>query len=245
MRHFFGQLGQLKSVCLFTAFAIVMSLFLTFLFLMAFDHDPTALQIYVIAAIIPVIIAPIMSTFIIRLFLQVHQLELKMREFAHKDSLTGLQTRRAWFECAKSYYALAIRQKSPFTILMVDLDDFKQINDNYGHSTGDKVISQFSELATKVARESDLIARFGGEEFVFLLPNTNSLNAFSLCERIHHEIRQNMVMQEDIEVNFTVSIGLIAFNPKDPISLDTLISQADDALYQAKSRGKNCSVVYK
>jgi len=230
---------------MFTAIAVAMSLLLTAIFLMVFDAKPTTGQIYLIAGIVPAIIAPIISTFIMRLFFHVHELELEMRDYAHKDSLTGLQTRRAWFECAKSYYALAIRQQSPFTILMVDLDDFKLINDNYGHTTGDKVISQFSELATKVARESDLIARFGGEEFVFLLPNTNSLNAFSLCERIHHEIRQNMVMQEDVEVNFTVSIGLIAFNPKEPISLDTLISQADDALYQAKSRGKNCSVVYK
>jgi diguanylate cyclase (GGDEF)-like protein len=168
-----------------------------------------------------------------------------MRDFAQKDSLTKFLSRRAWFEFAEQYEVIAKRQKRPFTLLMLDLDNFKKINDQFGHLAGDKILKEFAVITHRVARDSDIIGRFGGEEFIFLLPNTDAEQAYSLCERLHNQIRNTVVDYKAQKLTFTTSIGIACQTESHEHSLDHLISLADNALYTAKSRGKNCSFLYR
>ena len=200
---------------------------------------------YVISLICPLVIAPIVLHFILKLVFQLNSQEQKMRQFAQKDSLTDFLTRRAWFEFAEQYEVIAKRQKQPFTLLMLDLDNFKKVNDDFGHLAGDAVIKAFSKITQLLARDSDIIGRFGGEEFIFLLPDTNAEQAYALCERLHNQIRSSVVEFEQHKLTFTTSIGIACQTENHNHSLDHLISLADNALYTAKSRGKNCSFLHR
>ncbi len=205
----------------------------------------TQLDVHLIAFMCPLLITPIISYTIIKLICELHYQEQKMRDFAQKDSLTKLLSRRAWFEFAEQYEIIANRQNLPYTLLMVDLDDFKNINDEFGHLAGDKILKEFAVITHSVARDSDIIGRFGGEEFIFLLPNTSAEQAYSLCERLHNEVRNTIVDYKGQPLTFTTSIGIACQSATHEYSLDYLISMADNALYTAKSRGKNCSFLHR
>ena len=122
--------------------------------------------------------------------------------------------------------------------MIVDLDDFKNINDTYGHEIGDLVLIQFVKIARETIRENDLIIRFGGDEFILLLPNTNIKNAKIIATKIINRVSEyNM----STDVNFLISIGIADYQEKDLI-IDDIISRADKSLYEAKRAGKNRAV---
>jgi diguanylate cyclase (GGDEF)-like protein len=127
---------------------------------------------------------------------------------------------------------LSRRNKTPISLCMIDIDNFKKINDKYGHGVGDNVLKTFAKEVKKILRKSDIIIRFGGEEFLVVLPNTNIDNAEILANKIcTHFNNLNK------EVHFTVSIGIAEY--KNNNSIDDLISEADKCLYLAKENGKN------
>jgi diguanylate cyclase (GGDEF)-like protein len=239
------HLGYLKSIIIFTLIVTLASMELTGL-MMWFIHRPLLPRDgYVISFICPLIIAPPILHFLLKLTFELNNQEQKMRELAQTDSLTKLLTRRAWFEFAEQYQVISKRQKQAVSLLMLDLDNFKKINDEYGHLAGDAIIRELSNISKLICRESDIVGRFGGEEFIFLLPNTNAEQACALCERLHDQIRSCTVEFEQHQLKFTASIGIACQTEQHSHSLDHLISLADDALYKAKSHGKNGSFLHR
>jgi diguanylate cyclase (GGDEF)-like protein len=165
------------------------------------------------------------------------KLRITLENLAMRDSLTGLLTRRALFEFGESELASCRRRGVSLSVLMLDLDHFKEINDNYGHHVGDSVIRDFAERTQSILRRSFVLARYGGEEFVAVLPETNATDAALIAERIRSRISANPDNPELPQ--YHVSIGVATTLATGNESLTVLIQKADQGLYQAKQRGRN------
>ncbi|NEX16188.1 MAG: hypothetical protein C1943_06075 [Halochromatium sp.] len=163
------------------------------------------------------------------------QANQELARIAHTDPLTGAFNRRYLDEAATSLVALAKREGRDIAIAMMDIDDFKPINDHFGHDVGDRVIAALVDLIRQQIRQSDLIVRFGGEEFVLMLPNTGLEEAEQVAEKIRQQVATS---QAAAPVQFTLSIGLTLVSSLDQTISDS-IARADKALYQAKRAGKN------
>ncbi|QSX35603.1 GGDEF domain-containing protein [Shewanella sedimentimangrovi] len=157
---------------------------------------------------------------------------------ATRDPLTGLFNRRALFERLQTEVLRADRYLRSVTVLLLDLDRFKRVNDQYGHLVGDKVLQSFAVAAQKAVRNVDLVGRYGGEEFLVILPETDAKHALDVAERIRESCEALLVTTDDgEEVRFTTSIGLAQW--QGPEDLAELVERADNALYRAKTAGRN------
>ena len=154
------------------------------------------------------------------------------------DPLTGVANRRAIDTFAQEEYERAQRYKTEFSVLMIDLDHFKQVNDIYGHYIGDECLKIVAEKLNDSLRSVDQFGRFGAEEFVAILPQTNLTEAIKVAERIRLEISQLAPDIKDFSTSLSVSIGVSAFEEKDQVLMDVFI-RADKALYEAKEMGRN------
>jgi diguanylate cyclase (GGDEF)-like protein len=163
-------------------------------------------------------------------------------ELATTDPLTGVYNRRTFKELAEPLLSRARRTRGSVSLLLLDLDHFKRINDTHGHLSGDEVLSGFARLARTCLRKEDLLARYGGEEFVVLLPGTSEAAAMALAERIREEVAEATLYSANDTVRVTVSVGLAGESGEHVATLETLLGRADEALYVAKARGRNCVV---
>ncbi|MDY7011144.1 MAG: diguanylate cyclase [Planctomycetota bacterium] len=168
----------------------------------------------------------------------------KLRTMAATDHLTGLSNRRVFAEILDQCYNEAIRYKFDLTCLMCDLDHYKALNDTLGHQIGDKVLMTTAEVIRSNLRSSDHAARYGGDEFVILLPHTSMDMAMSVSERIRKQIVPATTQHTRTKTGITLSIGISSLRVDQPASADALVAMADRALYVAKDRGKNCIVVF-
>jgi diguanylate cyclase (GGDEF)-like protein len=164
-----------------------------------------------------------------------HKLEIQ----ATVDSLTDVYNRRAFDEFAEKEVLRAQREHNPLAVILMDIDLFKQVNDNYGHQVGDKVLQEFSLRLKNSLRQYDILARYGGEEFTLLLPSTDINTALVIAEKLRFSIAQPMFYLEGVELLVTASFG-VAVNQGEFIDWQQLIAFADNALYQAKDSGRNC-----
>lgn len=153
------------------------------------------------------------------------------------DDLTGLLNRRELKSRAQQVLASSERSACPVSLLVLDIDHFKQINDEHGHSAGDRVLEKMGELFRRQGRTSDLMARMGGEEFVFLLPDTDVEEARAFARRLHAAISEIRIANTGV----TVSIGIAT--DRSQRDFDALFQKADQAMYQAKDAGRNCTRV--
>jgi len=168
------------------------------------------------------------------------QLAHKLAIQATVDSLTNIYNRRAFDEFAAKGVSRAQRDKKPISLLMMDIDLFKQVNDSYGHQVGDKVLKEFSLRLKNSLRQYDILARYGGEEFSLLLPDTNTDTAIIIAEKLRHTIAQPVFCLKDgTELKVTASFG-VATHQGEQVDWQQLISFADQALYHAKESGRNC-----
>lgn len=168
------------------------------------------------------------------------QLAQKLEIQATIDSLTNVYNRRAFDEFANKSVLRAQREKTPISIIIMDIDLFKQVNDTYGHQTGDKVLQEFSSRLISSLRQYDILARYGGEEFTLLLPDTKANTAMVIAEKLRNTIAQPVFcLDNGEELSVTASFG-VATNQGEHIDWQQLISLADQALYQAKENGRNC-----
>ncbi len=172
----------------------------------------------------------------------VKRLQSKMEEVADMatvDELTGLYNRRALFSRLSEEHSRAERYGQGFTLLLIDIDDFKNVNDEYGHQVGDGILRGLGAFLRQNLRDSDFPSRFGGEEFICLLPSTDIDHAVQAGNKIRNLLSQSTLSSKktDITLQITVSIGISAFASGD--NIDNLIKRADDALYLAKRQGKN------
>ncbi|MFC1749196.1 GGDEF domain-containing protein [Pseudomonadota bacterium] len=166
----------------------------------------------------------------------------KALEAAHRDPLTGVNNRASMDTSIEREITLAHRHKTNLSLLTMDIDHFKNINDTYGHTMGDCVIKAIAEAATAAIRSSDMIFRFGGEEFVILLSNTDQAGATLLADRLRQKIEETCIICDGTQVSATVSIGYTCLQEKD--TSGELFSRADTALYQAKAAGRNCCKLF-
>lgn len=167
------------------------------------------------------------------------QLQHNYEHMAQIDYLTGLANRRHFMQQAEVELARTLRYGGALSLLMLDLDNFKNINDSYGHLTGDRVLQTFSSLCLSTLREVDLIGRLGGEEFVIMLPETGITEAIDVAERMRKLIADAFVpLEDDHPLRFTVSIGVATLNEL-CAHIDALLQKADQSLYKAKAAGRN------
>jgi two-component system, cell cycle response regulator len=163
-----------------------------------------------------------------------------LREQATHDSLTGLWNRAAVFEILANELARQKRHGGSIAIAMVDLDHFKQINDDYGHQIGDQTLRAASEAMTRCIRRYDAVGRFGGEEFLVILPGCDKMNALSHAERVRAAISNLTVKVPGRFLTVTASVGVATVVAGSDIDSCLLIRAADTALYRAKNNGRNC-----
>lgn len=170
---------------------------------------------------------------------RIEQLQRSKEVLAHRaitDGLTGLFNRSYFDADLAQKLTLAHRTGRPLTLLLADLDHFKVINDTYGHPAGDKALQDFARLLKASARKSDIVCRYGGEEFALILPECDAEQAFQAAERLRRK-----VLEQDFGFPLTVSIGLATSRGNGQSTAEQLLKQADIALYDAKHQGRNCT----
>ncbi|NLP43205.1 MAG: diguanylate cyclase [Peptococcaceae bacterium] len=174
------------------------------------------------------------------------KIQEKLKILATIDSLSGLYNRLEFMNLAKPEFASSKRHKEKLSLLMMDLYNFKNINDTFGHAVGDEVIREMGRAILSSFRKSDIAGRIGGEEFALLLKNTSLEEATKAAEQFREAIARKKVLYEKQEISFTVSIGVAAFysHLDNSSNIGDLLKKADDALYKAKAKGRNCVVVY-
>jgi diguanylate cyclase (GGDEF)-like protein len=165
----------------------------------------------------------------------------QFKEQATTDSMTGLFNRRHFLAVADSSWNRFHRYGRPLSLLMLDIDHFKSINDRFGHDVGDRVIVQIAEVCRESNRSSDVIARFGGEEFMILLPETGLQEAIIVAERVRQMVSERSLQVYGGVVHATVSVGVAQADDETPTLAD-LLKRADQLLYKAKRDGRNCVV---
>lgn len=157
---------------------------------------------------------------------------------ARTDYLTQIHNRRCFFDVAEKELRRVRRYNIPLSVIMLDIDDFKAINDQFGHGVGDAVLKEVATLCRSVLREFDTLARYGGEEFVALLPGSTKAQALNVAERIRQAVFKASLNQLPADRKITVSLGVAGKNDPD-CDIDALVDEADQALLQAKQKGKN------
>ena len=160
----------------------------------------------------------------------IRERERELKLLATTDYLTKLYNRRAFGEISESIFHLAKREKEKFSIVMLDIDDFKKVNDTYGHKAGDDVLVNLSNTLKEMSRESDIVCRYGGEEFILLLPKTDVKGAYFIAQKIKKAVEK---------LHFTVSLGVSEVDLEHDKNIEAVIKRADDALYESKRNGKN------
>ncbi|WPM31393.1 GGDEF domain-containing protein [Hydrogenobacter sp. T-2] len=176
-------------------------------------------------------------------FEELEKKKSELEQLAYYDPLTGLPNRRFFFDHANLILESSKRYGNPLSLLIIDIDHFKKINDTYGHEAGDLVLKSFADILRKNIRQSDLSARLGGEEFVLLMPNTNLQRGKVVAERIRSAFQNSLIVYEGKEVRATLSVGLAGYKAGVE-SIDDIIRMADEALYKAKELGRNRIEVY-
>jgi len=167
-----------------------------------------------------------------------HEKNEMLKLLASTDGLTGIMNKRIFDEVSKHYFETVQRDGLELSLLMLDLDNFKDINDTYGHQIGDLILIQFAETIKPLIRKSDVFARIGGEEFAVLLFKTDTAGAEILAEKIHEAVKNVVVKCERKDISVTTSIG-VTENKKTDVSFEEILLRADTALYQAKDNGRN------
>lgn len=168
----------------------------------------------------------------------------RLRLLATTDPLTGLMNRSYMAIQYDREFDRSRRYVRPLSLLMIDIDDFKKVNDTFGHPVGDEVLVQVGKILLASSRKHDIAARYGGEEFTLILPETPLYGSTIIAERLRNKISHTEFKIDNRVLKISISIGISEMNPVNPMGLETLIFQADQALLMAKKQGKNCLWVY-
>lgn len=170
-------------------------------------------------------------------------MQLELKDLAGRDAVTEVYNRRRFMELAQTELRRTTRLSQPLSVVIADLDRFKNVNDTYSHQVGDQVLHDFAQFCMRVKRKNDLFARWGGEEFIFLLPETDGAEAFEFTERLRRLIAETPSLVGPYSITVTASLGVAPLSsPQD--TLEMLLSRADQAMYAAKDQGRNCTVLW-
>lgn len=176
--------------------------------------------------------------------LQLDKANEKLARLSQTDALTQLNNRHSWNTLIDDEFKRVKRYEQVSTLMMLDIDHFKKVNDTYGHVAGDKVIAEVSRVIKESVRETDFAARYGGEEFSICLTNTSADNAVILAERLRKAIESTLVLDEGNVIQVTISIGMAEFTANTS-TVDTWTKNADNALYKSKENGRNQYAIFK
>jgi len=246
-RHKFDDkviaLGRTKIIVIITLIAVLMAIGIayTLIYLFADDSFPV-IFVLKMAIFIPIIIAPTLAWPLVGSHLKLITAERALYKSATYDMLTGFLSRNAFLNNLQFAYELAIRNNSPLSIAIIDIDEFKKINDTHGHAAGDAVLKSLGVMIKNVVRKSDFIGRVGGDEFALVLTSTSITEAQKVAENIRNLAANTSVNYRDLALKFTLSIGLSQGNLINPSQIDEVLATSDQALYAAKKSGKNCIV---
>jgi diguanylate cyclase (GGDEF)-like protein len=240
IRKLIRKLGVVNTTIILTLFVMLLSAILTAVLLKIY-LGRVLLSGIAFAIFVPGIICASLGPFVLRLIYQLDVAEERLRLLSMTDDLTRAYNRRHFLELAEKELSRAKRYHTIFSIIFIDIDCFKHINDTYGHLTGDKVLQAMCRHCISRSRKADTFARHGGEEFVYLLPETAHEDALSFARRIKNELSLNPFSTDNHDIFITVSMGVKTYD-KTIEDLNALLHGADAALYEAKRRGKNCVV---
>lgn len=244
MRNFFDYLGPRNTVLLITVLATIGTISITSVSYALAGLPLNAIHL-LIAALMAVILAPALGIPVVSQLFKIAALEEENHQLATYDKLTGLLTRNAFIGQAEAYIKFAIRNRSSFALFFIDIDNFKAVNDNHGHGGGDKLLKELGATLISATRDSDLAGRYGGDEFVILLLDTDQPGAQFLIDKIQDGVSQIVIGFEDVKVKISVSIGVtIVQSATEGLTLGECIKQSDQALYQAKKAGRNCTAFF-
>ena len=242
MKQLFINLGRIRAVIAITVVSELLVLIVTVV-IELFLSPIRMVRGILVATCVTLIVAPIMGWFFVDILMRVRQLEEEMRALATYDELTGLLRRRAFLEQSDYFRKVAARNGADFCVIIVDLDTLKKVNDQYGHAAGDNLLVSFSKAVKTNIREGDLVSRFGGDEFVFYLPDTTLEQALKFTERLHVSLREAN-QSNGLPIDTTVSIGLVTNAEVKTENVEDFINAADKALYRAKDNGGNQTQIY-
>ncbi|MCD4784190.1 MAG: diguanylate cyclase [Candidatus Eremiobacteraeota bacterium] len=166
----------------------------------------------------------------------------QLLQLSRHDGLTNLYNRRTFYEFMNSELSRSQRYSIPLSVVMFDLDHFKDVNDTFGHLAGDFILRKFAKVLKKNSRQNDIITRYGGEEFIMLLPNTNCEQAEIVAERIRKEMETSTFSFDRFKINLTISCGVVEYRERDK-DKENFLNAVDEELYKSKRRGRNCTSV--
>jgi len=167
----------------------------------------------------------------------------ELARLSRTDRLTGLNNRGHWEERLEQEFRRVKRSKTPSSLVMLDIDHFKQVNDTYGHQAGDEVIRVVAATLIRLQRETDISGRYGGEEFGIILPETNADQAMVMAERLRSSIEQSPVTYEGKQISFTISLGICEITPEMQ-EYTQWLENSDQALFSSKRNGRNQTTIY-
>lgn len=233
------RLGVWRTTLLFSASISLLSLAFTWAYLRLSGYTEMGEAFY-ISLLVPLPMTLLPGSLIFALVSALEQARHTAHTLAMTDSLTNLRNRRYFMHTAQRELDLAQRHQLPLALLILDIDHFKRVNDLHGHDMGDQVLVEVARRCEKVLRTTDVLARWGGEEFVVLLPNTPLEQAHQLAERMRESVAYSaQLYASDDAVRVTISIGVAATATGQPTTLDLLVQAADRALFDAKRAGRN------
>ena len=240
LRSMLRRFGVLRATAVLTLASIVLSVLMTSAIGLISSGEAGTSGLLV-AILVPALVAPLFGGLTLRLAYQLDGAERRLQHIAVRDELTDAFNRRYFFEAATREFARAKRYHDVFSFIIFDLDDFKSVNDTYGHLAGDHALRVISRICMDNIREADVFARYGGEEFALLLPHTDQARANETAERLRETIAAVPITFNRQEFHVTISLGFHTFEDTLP-NLDALLMRADEALYEAKRGGKNSIV---
>lgn len=232
--------GVLRVALLMAGLTSLLSLTLTWFVVRVVVGHPSMGNALWISILVPLPLALGLGGLFVYLVASLDRAWEAVNELAMQDTLTGLGNRRRFLPVAQRELDLAHRHQQALTVVVLDVDHFKSVNDTFGHLHGDAVLVEIARRCQHALRNTDMLARWGGEEFIMLLPNTPPEQALLLAERVREAIAAPPSMRVDgQEVQVTVSMGAAGIAPGQALSLAELIKRADAALYRAKASGRN------